>query len=45
VKLTMTSDDLLKLVAGELAMGSAWATGRIKIAASIFDLLKLRSVF
>jgi len=26
-------------------MGSAWATGRVKIAASVFDLLKLRSVF
>jgi len=45
VKMTMTSDDLLRLVAGELAMGSAWATGRVKIEASIFDLLKLRSVF
>ena len=45
VKMSMTSDDLLKLVAGELGMGSAWATGRVKIDASIFDLLKLRSVF
>jgi putative sterol carrier protein len=45
IRMTMTSDDLLKLVAGELAMGSAWATGRVKIDASIFDLLKLRSVF
>jgi hypothetical protein len=45
VKMTMTSDDLLKLVAGDLSMGSAWASGRVKIDASIFDLLKLRSVF
>lgn len=45
VKMTMSSDDLLKLVAGELAMASAWATGRVKIDASVFDLLKLRSVF
>lgn len=45
VRLTMTSDDLLKLVAGDLPMGSAWATGRVKIDASVFDLLKLRSVF
>ena len=45
VRMTMTSDDLLKLVAGELPMGSAWATGRVKIDASIFDLLKLRSIF
>jgi putative sterol carrier protein len=45
VRLTMSSDDLVKLVAGELSMGSAWATGRIKIDASVFDLLKLRSIF
>lgn len=45
VRMTMASDDLLKLVAGELSMGSAWASGRVKIDASIFDLLKLRSVF
>jgi putative sterol carrier protein len=41
----MTSDDLLKLVDGELNMASAWASGRVKIDASVFDLLKLRSVF
>ena len=45
VKMTMTSDDLLKLVSGDLAMGSAWASGRVKIDASVFDLLKLRSIF
>ncbi|MFN2519180.1 MAG: alkyl sulfatase C-terminal domain-containing protein [Jatrophihabitantaceae bacterium] len=45
VRMSMTSDDLLKLVAGELPMSTAWATGRVKIDASVFDLLKLRSVF
>jgi hypothetical protein len=45
VKMAMTSDDLLKLVSGELSMGSAWASGRVKIDASVFDLLKLRSIF
>jgi putative sterol carrier protein len=45
VRMTMTGDDLLKLVAGELNMASAWATGRVKIDASVFDLLKLRSIF
>ena len=45
VKMSMSSDDLIKLVGGELSMGSALATGRIKIDASIFDLLKLRSIF
>lgn len=45
VRMTMTSDDLLKLVDGELNMASAWASGRVKIDASVLDLLKLRSVF
>jgi alkyl sulfatase BDS1-like metallo-beta-lactamase superfamily hydrolase len=45
VRMTMSSDDLLKLVAGDLPMGSAWASGRVKIDASVFDLLKLRSIF
>jgi hypothetical protein len=45
VKMTMTSDDLIKLVAGELNLPSALATGRIKIDANVFDLLKLRSIF
>lgn len=45
VKLTMTSDDLLALVDGRLNMGSAWATGRVKVDASVRDLLKLRTIF
>ena len=45
VKLAMTGDDLLRLVAGELNMGSAWASGRVKVNASMLDLLKLRTVF
>jgi putative sterol carrier protein len=45
VRMTMTSTDLLALVAGELNLGAAWATGRVKIDASVFDLLKLRAVF
>ncbi|MEO8889433.1 MAG: SCP2 sterol-binding domain-containing protein [Jatrophihabitantaceae bacterium] len=45
VRMSMTSDDLIKLVAGELNMASAWASGRVKIDANVFDLLKLRSVF
>jgi putative sterol carrier protein len=43
--MTMTSDDLLDLVAGRLPMASAWATGRVRIDASVLDLLRLRSVF
>jgi len=45
IRLTMSSDDLLALVAGSLHLGSAWATGRIKVEAGVRDLLKLRSIF
>jgi alkyl sulfatase BDS1-like metallo-beta-lactamase superfamily hydrolase len=45
IKMTMTSDDLLKLVDGELNLGAAFASGRVRIDASIRDLLKLRSIF
>jgi putative sterol carrier protein len=45
VRMKMSSDDLLKLVAGDLHMASAFATGRVKIDASVLDLLKLRSIF
>jgi hypothetical protein len=44
IRLAMTGDDLLRLVAGELHMGSAWASGRVKVDASMLDLLKLRTV-
>lgn len=43
IKLAMTSDDLLALVAGELNFAKAWASGRLKVDASVFDLLKLRA--
>lgn len=45
LRLSMTSADLLKLVAGELNLATAWASGRVKIDASVFDLLKLRTMF
>ncbi len=42
VRLTVDSDDLIALAADELGVAKAWATGRLKIEASIFDLLRLR---
>lgn len=45
IRLTMSSDDLLALVTGELKMAAAWASGRVKVDASMRDLLKLRSIF
>jgi hypothetical protein len=44
IRLTMTSDDLLELVDGSLQFGKAWASGRVKVHASVFDLLKLRTM-
>jgi hypothetical protein len=44
IKLTATSDDLVALTNGELNFASAWASGRVKIDASVFDLIKLRSL-
>jgi len=45
VKLSMNSDDLLNLVDGKLNLVSAWTSGRVKIDARVFDLIKLRSIF
>ncbi|WP_238008591.1 SCP2 sterol-binding domain-containing protein [Dactylosporangium sp. AC04546] len=44
IKLTSSSDDLVALVNGELNVMSAWTSGRIKIDAGVFDLLKLRKL-
>ena|SRR6266496_2000955 len=45
VRLTMSSDDLIALVDGNLKMAAAWATGRVKVEAAVRDLFKLRSIF
>jgi alkyl sulfatase BDS1-like metallo-beta-lactamase superfamily hydrolase len=45
IRLTVNSDDLIKLTSGELNFASAWATGKLRIDANVFDLLKLRSIF
>jgi predicted lipid carrier protein YhbT len=44
IKLIINSDDLLDLVAGKLDAGKAFANGRLKIKASVMDLLKLRKL-
>jgi putative sterol carrier protein len=44
IKLTSGSDDLVALVGGRLNLASAWASGRIKIDASLMDLMKLRKL-
>ena len=45
IRLAVASDDLLKLTSGELNFASAWATGKLRVDANVFDLLKLRSIF
>jgi hypothetical protein len=42
LRITATSDDLVALVDGRLHLASAWASGRVKIDASVLDLMKLR---
>ena len=44
IRLTINSDDLVSLVAGELNFASAWARGRVKLEASFSDLLRLRKL-
>jgi SCP-2 sterol transfer family protein len=42
VRITVNSDDLVALSKDELNAARAWATGRLKIEANIFDLFRLR---
>lgn len=44
VRVCADSDDLIDLLGGRLAPAIAWATGKLKIEASMLDLLKLRSL-
>ena len=44
IKLHVSSDDLVALTEGRLSFPIAWATGRLRIDASISDMLKLRSL-
>lgn len=44
IRLTMTGDDLVALVDGDLNFAKAWASGRVRLEAGFRDLLKLRSL-
>ncbi|MFD5027319.1 sterol-binding protein [Streptomyces sp. NPDC058373] len=44
IRLTMTSDDLVALVDGELNFAHAWATRRLTLNAGFRDLLTLRKL-
>lgn len=44
LRLTVDSDDLVALVAGELDFAKAWASGRVAVKAGVLDLVKLRTL-
>jgi hypothetical protein len=44
IRLTTTSDDLIAIADGQLNVASAWASGRLKIDANVFDLITLRKL-
>jgi hypothetical protein len=44
IRLKLKSDDLVALTKGELSFPVAWASGRVKVDASISDLLRLRTL-
>ncbi len=44
IRLTVSSDDLLAVTKGELPFSSAWAAGRLRIEASVFDMIRLRGM-
>ncbi|MBZ9595129.1 MULTISPECIES: SCP2 sterol-binding domain-containing protein [Streptomyces] len=44
IRLAMTGDDLVSLVAGELKFAKAWASGRVRLEAGFRDLLRLKSL-
>ncbi|MEV7419104.1 SCP2 sterol-binding domain-containing protein [Streptomyces sp. NPDC089919] len=44
IRLSMTADDLLAMVAGDLNFAKAWAAGRVRLEAGFRDLLRLRSL-
>ncbi|MEU5367142.1 sterol-binding protein [Streptomyces sp. NPDC005925] len=44
IRLTLAGDDLVALVYGELDFARAWGSGRVKLAAGLRDLLRLRKL-
>lgn len=44
VRLSVRSDDFIALCEGDLAFASAWTRGRVRIDASVMDLLRLRTL-
>lgn len=44
IRLAMSGDDLLAMVGGELSFAKAWGSGRVRVHASLRDVLRLRAL-
>jgi hypothetical protein len=44
IRLTMTGDDLVAMVHGELNFAKAWGSGRVRLEAGLRDLFRLRKL-
>jgi hypothetical protein len=44
IRISVRSDDLLRIASGELPFGRAYAANRVRLDASMTDLLRLRAV-
>ncbi|WP_432188150.1 SCP2 sterol-binding domain-containing protein [Streptomyces sp. Tue6028] len=44
IRLTMSGDDLVSMVNGELNFAKAWGSGRVRLEAGLRDLFRLRSL-
>ncbi|QFZ77171.1 sterol-binding protein [Streptomyces fagopyri] len=44
IRLTMSGDDLIAMVNGNLHFAKAWGSGRVKLEAGLLDLFRLRSL-
>lgn len=45
VRMTMSSDDLVAMTEGRLSFPKAFLAGKVKVEASLRDMLRLRSAF
>lgn len=45
IRLTSSSDDLVAMADGKLDLAKAWLAKRIRIEASMMDLIKLKTMF
>lgn len=44
IRLTMTGEDLVAMVDGDLNFAKAWGSGRVKLEAGLRDLFRLRNL-